>query len=1154
MNAPSPQVHAADPALDVFVTANAGSGKTSTLVDRVARLLLRGARPEAVLCVTYTKAAAAEMQRRLFERLGGWSVLDDARLGDELAHIGEDRRDLSRARTLFARALETPGGLKIQTLHAFCEALLRRFPLEAGVSPGFAVLEDAARSEVSARAREELAELALADPGGRVGAAYAHLAVELDGRAFETLLTGFEGGRETVQAYARACLERGVTLEDDVWDRAGFPGAPRHPEELEHAAATACDWARWRSAAAALALTGKSSDAALGARLTRLAECAATSPAGFSDCWAVFSTKEGEPAKRLGTQAVDAETLAWLGREQARLHDTCRTATAARQARDTVHVLTLAVAHAELYEGAKHAAGALDFSDLISRAADLLTRRSEAAWVLYKLDGGIDHVLLDEAQDTSPDQWSILRALTGEFFAGAGVRGEGAKARRTVFVVGDEKQSIYSFQGAAPERLLEETRAYQALAQGAGRELDVVPLLESWRSTPQVLAFVDAVFADPATRSAVAPPVGEEVVRHVVGGPRRDHAGCVDLWPLFQDQPVEEPDAWDAPLDTPAPDSARKRLARRIAQAIGDMIDRGEAVYDRNRKDWRPIHAGDVLILVRRRDALFEEILRALKTAGVPVAGADRLKLSSHVVFEDVRALMRFCLFPWDDLTLAALLRSPFCDVDEGGLYALAHARDEKSNLWAELSRRGDERPEWLAARVFLGWARAEARERGPFDWLGRVLGRLDAAGRPMRQRILTRLGPEAEDALEELLAEALAAEGRGVADLERFAAELERTEVEVKRELEGAGAQVRVMTVHGAKGLEAPVVILPDTTGRPPAPAPALLATDDGGLVFAPRGAADTPESAAARQRIKDRQAEEGLRLLYVALTRARDRVIVCGRLSARDKGPAADSWYARVEAAFARPGVDARTVAEGELLVRRYGPDPRPQLKLQSPPVAEPPLPAWLTAPGPAEPATSAFANPSAYAERGRGPAPSPLAAAGGLGRFRRGELIHRLLQLLPDVEAGGRADAAARLLERERDLTPEQRREMAGAALGVLGDARFAAVFGPGGRAEAAVAGGAPDLPPGLFVSGRIDRMVVTPERVLVVDFKTNRPAPDRIEAADPAYLVQMALYVAVLRAVFPDRRVEAALVWTDGPKLMPVPENVVAQELARVRRGG
>ncbi len=1148
----TPQLQASDPRVNAFVSANAGSGKTSTLVNRVARLLLDGAMPEMILCITYTKAAAAEMQRRLYETLGRWSVASDEKLKEELETIGEPDQSFGEARKLFAKALETPGGLKIQTIHAFCEKLLRRFPIEAGVSPAFTVLEDAAAAEVGRIARETVAGLAWRDPEGELGRAYAHLAVGLDFNAFEALFRAFERERHGLLAYADACRARGETVDEDVWRACGFPDAPLDPDAFEAEAVGACEWERWRDTAQALAATGKSTDAELSRRLADLAECAASKPGSFADCLAVFSTAKGEKSKRLGTKGVDPAQLDWLLQEQERLHAACARARAARVAIDTVHALTLGEAYVAAFEGAKGARGALDFDDLIRAVRRLLTETSAAAWVLYKLDGGVSHVLLDEAQDTSPDQWDIAEALTDDFYSGWGAKGT---RLRTVFAVGDEKQSIYSFQGAAPEEFLKRGRAFEARALSAGAEFVAPKLEESWRSTPQVLGFVDAWLGDPAMRDAVPPPAGQDVVRHIVGEGRRDHAGQVDLWPPFQDDPAAEPEAWTAPVDAQNGPSAYKRLAVRVTQWIEQACARGEAVFDKaldgGRGGWRAMRPGDVLILVRKRGPFFEEMLRALKSAGLPSAGADRLKLAEHVVFDDLKALVRFALFPWDDLTLAALLRSPFCEVDEEGLYALAHGRTGR--LWPALSARTGERPEWKAAADFLGAVR-EARTRGPFDFLGWAMSRLDASGRTMRQRLLTRLGPEAEDAVEEMLSEALKAEARGIVDLERFAAELERIEPEVKRELEGAGDAVRVMTVHGAKGLEAPVVILPDATAKVRDTHASLLRIEGGGYLFAPKGGDEVPDVADARAAAREAAAAEGLRLLYVALTRARDRLIVGGRLSATAKGPHESSWYAHVVRTFGREEIAAqvRDVQDGDLALRRFGPDPAFALTPPEASALAEPEPAWLRGLAPQEAPVAAYASPSAFAERHRGPAPSPLAAAGGIGRFRRGDLIHRLLQLLPDVAPEARAAAADRLLDRERDLSIEQRREMASAALGVLNDPRFAEVFGPGSRAEAAVAGRAPELPGGLAISGRVDRMVVTPERVLVVDFKTNRPSPDRIEQADPAYLVQMAVYVAVLRAIFPGRRVEAALVWTDGPKLMPVPENVIASKLVELKR--
>ena len=1147
MTTASPQILASDPKASVFVTANAGSGKTTTLVNRVARLLLGKTRPEAILCLTYTKAAAAEMQRRLFDELGAWAVMADDPLAQKLADLSEARRDLSEARTLFAKALETPGGLKIQTIHAFCEKLLRRFPLEAGVSPGFKVLEAEAAAQVSATARDELALTAMAKEDSPVGRAYAHLSVELDWGAFNAMFAAFEGRRGQIEAYVAATGgEDGMVA--DIWARCGFAGETL-PETIEAEAVATLDWAAWTRAAEAM-LRGSSTDQSIGANMKALKP-----GAGFAEVWTVFSTQKGEPRARIATAKVDGFTAGWMREVQDRLAGAREQIKAAKIARDTVFVLTLASAYADLYEAAKGAQSGLDFGDLIERTRELLTVRADAAWVLYKLDGGIDHLLLDEAQDTAPDQWDILHALTDEFFAGAGqVRFGDNPPERTIFAVGDEKQSIYSFQGAAPERFLAEEGAFRSLVEGADADFRRVPLEISWRSTSEILGFVDAVFADPAAAEGLHPGGGAD--RPVHHQPQRPGGGLVDLWPLEVSDEAEETDPW-LPVDHQAAQSASKKLARKIAREIRRMVESREGVFVKGSGAIRPMIYGDVLILVRRRNTLFHEIIRALKRELVPVGGADRLTLSEHIAFQDLLGLGRLARFPADDLTLAALLRSPFCDIDEDSLFDLAHGR--KGRLWGELQRRAGERPAWGRAFDLLGWAMGEARARSPFDFYSRLMSRLDPEGRSMRHRMLTRLGREAEDAIDAFLAQVLAAEQSGARDLEQVISRLAASEIEVKREQEDRsgpeGGEVRVMTAHGAKGLEAPVVILPDTTTRARAMAGPLLSCEDGGLLWAPRKDDDCPPSAAARLQREEAATHESLRLLYVAMTRARDRLIVCGVETT--KAYFEGSWRQVIERGFEQPAVaGTRRIVErdddrGDWQFTRFGAEPQVAgVTLRA--VAESaPLPAWARRLAPAEPSALRYASPSTLAEDERGPSNSPLAVQDGLGRYRRGTVIHRLLQLLPDLPPARRADAARALLAREPDLNEAQRAEMAQAALSVLTDDRFAAVFGPGSRAEAAIAGRAAGLPEGLAVSGRVDRLVVEPDRVLVVDFKTNRPAPARIEDADRAYKVQMAVYAAVLAEVFPGRRIEAALVWTDGPKLMAVPENMIAATLAELR---
>ena len=564
-----------------------------------------------------------------------------------------------------------------------------------------------------------------------------------------------------------------------------------------------------------------------------------------------------------------------------------------------------------------------------------------------------------------------------------------------------------------------------------------------------------------------------------------------------------------------------------------------------------------MLILVRRRKALFEEILRALKQADIPVAGADRLALSEHIIFDDLTALARFALYPGDELTLAAVLKSPFCGLTDDSLYAFAQGRKDEA-LWTRLQRRAAERPDWDEAAQLLQTVLEESRSQRPFEFYARLLGRVGRDGRSMRQRLLRRLGAEAQDALDEFLSQVLAAEQRGAHDLERLAAELAGLDITVKREMEAERREVRVMTAHGAKGLEAPIVFLPETTlAQTPRGSPLMPAgrPGDEGFLWCSSAGRDCDASADARERRAGREAAETYRLLYVALTRARDRLVLCGRAPARIKPENIAGWWGAIRSALAHadiaPGV--RAVSRGGLDIQRFGPDPGVLVPAPDTAPADAVLPPWAAQPAPAE-AFARYASPSDLGEGAKVAAPSPLAEAGGLGRFRRGDLIHRLLQILPDLPPSEWAAGAASLLARERDLTEVQRTEMTAAALSVLQDRAFAEVFGPGSRAEVAIAGSAVALPPGLKISGRIDRLVVLPERVLVADFKTNRPSPARIEDADPAYLRQMAIYAAVLADVFPGRAIEAALVWTDGPKLMPIPEILMTQSLAGLARNG
>ncbi|MDC7682957.1 double-strand break repair helicase AddA [Asticcacaulis sp. BYS171W] len=1159
----NPQNAAADPEVSCFLTANAGSGKTSTLVNRVARLLLRGARPEHVLCVTYTKAAAAEMQGRLYERLGGWAVAEDEKLAAELVAIDENPADLSKARALFARALETPGGLKIQTIHAFCEKLLRRFPLEAGLSPSFQVLDDLVAKDLSQKALD--AVLTLPDAPYR-----DRLIRGLKGQKFEQLLNQFIHQHDAIvtQLDAVQAEAAGTPLSVHVFARLGLD-APITPDQVVDRFAATLDWDEIAELARSLATISTKGNQDLSVTLLTLREAALNGdPFDFDTFYKIFYTGTHGPRKDLCSTKSAQYDRDWLDRMRVTFADVVAQRKAAETALNTLDALLLFTDFSRIYQGLKRQTGALDFQDLIGLAKRLLADGSMSQWVLFKMDGGLEHVLVDEGQDTSGDQWDIVKALTEEFFAGEGSVSSVANAGRTVFAVGDEKQSIYGFQGAKPDLFLGMRHYYQQRAEAAGKRFVVPQLVQSWRSLPQVLGAVDAVFDAPDLSEALN-FTAEKIVHEAKRGER---AATVELWPPVFPLPVPDLDEDDAdiePVDASAAAPA-KRLAQQLAFHIRREIDLGRSVIDKGTRTARPMHAGDVLILVRKRDALFEHIIRELKMAGVAVSGADRLKLGDHIAFQDLRALMRFCLQPGDSLSLACVLRSPLCDLSEDDLYDLA--RTPETRLWQALGRRADENPRFSAARNFLGWVLSEAPDRTAFDLLGRILNRRDPDGRTQRQRFVTRLGVECEDVLDETLNLALKGEGVGDIGLITFLNLCEFNATDIKREQEEGGDRVRVMTVHGSKGLEAPWVILPMAPGFKSTQKDDLLVMSDAADIFlSSRGKHFDPDAVTQIKSARsDREAKEGLRLFYVALTRARDRLTLCGYRGKTSPRGLFPDWYDLAADGFARlPDViavdmetrvdfgvakDAEPADGTQVLV--YG--QRAGLMTAEAGIGMPdaPLPAFITAPPMDDPeADIIWRSVSQLSDDDRTAsdrAPSPLAGLPGLGRFGRGIKIHKLFEILPELPEARRDTVARAWLAKQPDLDDTQREEIHSAVFGVLNDVRFAEAFGPKSRPEVALAGqiGVNERGDAVFMSGRIDRLVVEADRVLVIDYKSNRPAPDSADEAAVDYQRQMAGYVALLRQIYPHHRIEAALLWTDGPKLTPLSETLVNLRLAEI----
>lgn len=1151
---------ASDPESSVWVGASAGTGKTKVLTDRVLRLMLAGTDPSRILCLTFTKAAAAEMANRIADRLSIWAVADEERLRTNLHDLTgtePSRGDVVAARRLFARVLDTAGGMKIQTIHAFCQSLLRRFPLEAGLAPNFEVMDDRTAEELLAEAKQSVLLAGRYEPDSMLAQAVELLTGSVSEDDFNDLLASLtaERGRLKRILDAQGGLEPAITA---LYDSLRVSAGETDLTVLSRACADgAFDEIGLRRAMAALA-GGTKTDIERGIGIQAWTDGDMSRRIkGWTGYQSLYLTAEGEPRKSLMTKKPsEADPMApeILLREAARLVGVMEERRRVAVAAHTAALLTLGEALLGRYQRLKDARGVLDFDDLILAASSLLSGGAGAdacAWVLFKLDGGLDHVLIDEAQDTNPEQWAVVSAIAEEFFAGLGARDDRV---RTLFVVGDDKQSIFSFQRADPAEFARMRSHFNAKVNQARRTWRIIDLQTSFRSVGAVLSAVDKVFATGLARDGVAAPGAE--VRHIPH--RRGMAGRVEIWPLVSPLDAIDPDPWSLPLLPEQADKPVARLARTMADQIASWLANGERLVSRN----RPLRPGDIMVLVRSRDQFVGHLVRALKDRDVPVAGVDRMVLTEQLAVMDLMALARFLVLPEDDLNLAVLLKSPLVGLSEEQLFQVAHGRPGR--LWAALTERARQDGALATAWDYLRSILNDTDYRAPYELFAGVLSRPcppDPHGSG-RRAILSRLGAEAQDPLEEFLTACLLFEREHVASLQGFLHWLEASQAEIKRELDTGGGdgpgQVRIMTVHGSKGLQAPIVFLPDTM-REPDKSPKILWPEKplGGEVpadpgpplplYAPRRAMEDATAGARRAVANRRRDQEYRRLLYVALTRAEDRLIVCGWEQQRKTG-GAGSWYRLIEEALdgmARPEpfdfttLSAAGWAGTGLVLQEEQTVPTPKApEVLAETVTGTALPAWALSPAPKEASPSKPLAPS----QPDAPEPalrSPLGADDGL-RFKRGNLIHTLLQVLPETDPARWAEVAAAWLARPaHNLTPVQQAEIAAEALRVLVDPLFAPLFAPGSRAEVPLVG----LVGERALSGRIDRLCVTDEAVWIVDYKTNRPPPREVAKVPAIYVQQMAAYRAALSRIYPGKQVRCVLLWTDGPFTMELPDGLL-----------
>ncbi|WP_375705758.1 double-strand break repair helicase AddA [Bartonella sp. AA2SXKL] len=1143
------QATATHPKTHVWVSANAGSGKTHVLTERVIRLLLNGTSPARILCLTYTRAAAAVMQSRIFRTLSSWNELDDAQLKEILSKFENkpiSATKITYARQLFARALETPGGLKIQTIHAFCESLLHQFMLEANIAGHFELIDDINRKKLLQEARCQLLKHHDIQP------ALKQLLKVISEHTFNQLLYEAAEKQHKLSDFLSSLLSENG--EEKL--RALFNLAPDDTNQqlLEKIQQTA------RLPLYALnhcETHGNKNTKSIIEKLPQL-ETACDEETIIDIVSNIYFTTEGKPRNFALISSKKSDEI-WpfiqqlIKDKQSKLSVLLEKYHCAKVATLNMAAFQLCALYLKIYANLKKANGFLNFDDLIERTLHLLQRKGASQWVHYKLDQGLDHILLDEAQDTNPDQWKIIQLLAQEFFTGHSQRDN----IRTLFAVGDEKQSIYSFQGAAPENFAANGKIIQKKAQQAKQKFEKIQLNYSFRSTADVLKSVDLVFETPENYKGLS----AENTKTIHEAIRTHSPGEVILWDAISKEKDEFPDDWHVTvdhLDIPA-----VRLAEKVAETIAGWLHKGEMLPAKGRL----LRASDIMVLVRKRDQFALALSRALKQRNIPVAGADRLQLIKHMSVRDLMALGRFVLQPQDDLSLACVLKSPLFALSEEELYQLAAHRT--GSLWKSLCEQASSHIPFKDTFESLSQYRTLVDKIPVFEFYSHILN--DDKG---RQKILARLGSEANDVLDAFMDYTLAIQKTGLPGLQAFLETLSVSEPEIKREFDQNHEEIRIMTVHAAKGLEAAVVFLVDPGSAiwHPQHSPHLLEvplnnaylSDQQAFIWRPNAEFDTMPSKQAILRLKERAEEEYRRLLYVGMTRAEDRLFVCGY-----KGPKTPShtWLQLVKRALEPHAVAIKGPAE-DIAAWRYCITPPSSTSInQKISSVEcqtlPPLPDFFSHKVPAEPVLPKPLKPSVAslsieADTELSSSPKQLTTSPVLGAMNTnrafsieyGNLVHRLLQYLPDCPPQKRRDYARNYLNIKASHWHESQREDALCHIWkILDHVYLKPLFSEHSRAEVSLMGIVKIRGKEQAISGQIDRLYITQNSVIFADFKTGTP-PENEAAIASHHWLQMALYRKLLQAIHPDKDIQALLIYSKEAKIFKLPPEKLEAFLSEV----
>jgi ATP-dependent helicase/nuclease subunit A len=1122
----SRQNSASNPIHSVWVSANAGAGKTHILVERIIRLLLPpfNCPPHKILCLTYTKAAATEMTERLFHRLGAWITKTDAELLDDITKMTGRTpayNDIIIARRLFASVLETAGGLKIQTIHGFCEHLLRRFPNESGYPTDFTLLSDVDLKNIYHDALNNLSLYVLQNPQTELANALGVISKHYNMNDFIDLVIN-----------SRKIYTQITADGSEFWNAERLVQTLGLPSEIENK---------------------NIYDDFLNLLDDTKISCliSALESGGTND------NKRADTLKYIQIKGIDNFNL-WselflTGKKEMRVKKSFITKDIQKKFPDlSDYLFTLYDVFAKTYihhngmliydltkntslvlkniytfiDNVKHAKNVCDFDDIIMRTRNLLTNTDVSSWVLWKFDGGIDHILVDEAQDTAPEQWDIIRSITQDFFKPN--HNDNGFKHRTVFAVGDEKQSIYGFQGAAPEKMAQNADFFASQASSINHQWSAENLRGSFRSSPAIMNLVDNVFQNEAAAGVLFGNL-ERIEHYAVAnmGP-----GYVEMMPPVVPVQNDNADAWTDALDSVSSLSPKAINAKKIALKIQELLQSPKLIPSTR----RPAEPKDIMILLQKRDATMQSLIKELIALKIPVSGLDRIYLLNEMAILDMLALIDFCLYTDDDLSLAQILRSPLCDISEEDLFILCHNRTGK--LWHSLDLHKDNKPNFSDAYHFLNILLMQSQTLSVFEFISFVLETHQG-----RKKFIARLGRDCLDGLDELVNKALAFGQNRNPSLQAFVQFMRDSGGNQKRDIDTNHNAVQIMTIHGSKGLEAPIVFLPDCCDLPKTNGDLfkrfVITADNTPMILKEGG--QHPTAIDHKEFLKSKDLDENRRLLYVALTRAKDWLFISGKLrkSKNDKYKISDKcWYHYIKNGLLcldnYDMIDSEnsqfpTYIYNDIATHEITYKPKPAVTESSPPALHTrSLPAWALADAVTiQHQKNKFIAPST--------ATNTHYVHDDDNAKMRGIIIHKLLEILVNMPPQHRPQATDNYLKKY-NLTAQTHERYKSEIFNLMDNPDFNILLSSNGLSEVPIMGQIPELD-NMNVSGQIDRMVITDTQILLADYKTDKdlskdtPLPEQ-------YVLQMALYQSACKHIYPNKTIKCFIIATAKPDIIEI----------------